>query len=364
MTMTTNDSADLLAVRELADDILSAGTEPMLDIQSVGLDYQPGLWQTLADSGLTLLTTPESRSGTGAGLGELAVVLESAGYHAAPVPLAEHDLLASWLLGVADISDVPVSAGPLTAAVTDQPLRAGRLTATIDHVPWTTAAESIVIAGDGFVAVVPLAGATIEPRVDIAGQPSARVDVDVALEPGQFRLIDHDVAGEFRLRGALARSLQTCGALTRALELTCEHAQQREQFGRPIAKFQAVQALIANAASSVALAKTAAEFATAIVVAYGFDSPQGRFAVAVAKIEASRAATLVARNAHQVHGAIGFTLDHRLRHFTSRALAWRAEFGGQREWQQLLGELALESCDGVWALVTRMSDGMIASSAI
>jgi acyl-CoA dehydrogenase len=361
MTMTTNDSADLLAVRELADDILSSGTEPMLDVQCVGLEYSPALWQTLVDSGLTLLTTPESRGGTGAGLGELAVVLESTGYHAAPVPLAEHDLLASWLLGLAALSS---SEGPMTAAVTDQPLRDGRLTATIDHVPWTNAAESVVVAGDGYVAAVPLARTTIEPRVDIAGQPSARVDIDMTLEPAQFRLIDHDVADEFRLRGALARSLQTCGALTRALELACGHAQQREQFGRPIAKFQAVQTLIANAASSVALAKTAAEFATGIVVAYGFDSPHGRFAVAVAKIETSRAATLVARNAHQVHGAIGFTLDHRLRHFTSRALAWRAEFGVQREWQQLLGELALGSPDGVWALVTRMSDGVVAPTFI
>src|SRR3954463_91871 len=99
MTMTANDSADLLAVRELADDILSSGTEPMLDVQTVGLEYSPALWHVLDDSGLTLLTPPESRGGTGAGLSELAVVLESTGYHAAPVPLAEHDLLASWLLG-------------------------------------------------------------------------------------------------------------------------------------------------------------------------------------------------------------------------------------------------------------------------
>ena len=171
-------------MRELADDILQRPAPSRCSTSRASdSTTSPALWQTLADSGLTLLTTPESRGGSGAGLGELAVVLESAGYHAAPVPLAEHDLLASWLLGVADLSDVAVDAAPLTAAVTDQPLRAGRLTATIDHVPWTNAAESIVVAGDGFVAVVPLAGSTIEERVDIAGQPSARVDVDVALEP-------------------------------------------------------------------------------------------------------------------------------------------------------------------------------------
>jgi acyl-CoA dehydrogenase len=327
----------------------------MLDVQRVDLEYSTELWGTLTESGLTLLTTPEERGGTGAGLRELAVVLESSGYHAAPVPLAEHDLLASWLLGVAEL---PATAGVMTAAVTAQPLRGGRLDAVLAHVPWAGVADTLVIAGDGFVASIPIAQVTVDRDPDIAGQPHGRVHVDTELDRDWFADVDANPANEFRLRGALARSLQTCGALARALTLTCEHAQQREQFGRPIAKFQAVQALIADAASSVALAKTAADFAVEIVATHGFDTPHGVFAVSVAKIEAARAATLVARNAHQVHGAIGFTLDHRLRHFTTRALAWRSDFGVQREWQHRLGELVLESPDGVWELVTALSGGM------
>lgn len=352
---TTEEALDLAEVRELADDILASGTEPLLDVQRVGLEYSPELWHTLAESGLTLITTAEERGGTGAGLRELAVVLESSGYHAAPVPLAEHDLLASWLLGLADL---PIDSGPMTAALTREPLHGGQLDTTLDDVPWAEVAESVVVAGPGFIAKVPLARQRVKPRLDIAGQPAGRVHVDTRLEAGPFAELDGSFDDEFWLRGALARSLQTCGALTRALVMTCEHAQQREQFGRPIAKFQAVQALIATAASSVALAKTAAESAVEVVTAYGFSSAQGEFAIAVAKIESARSATLVARNAHQVHGAIGFTLDHRLRHFTSRALAWRAEFGVQREWQQRLGELVLESPHGVWELVTAMSNGI------
>jgi acyl-CoA dehydrogenase len=355
MTTTTDTASDLLAVRELADDILASGTEPMLDVQRVDLEYSTELWGTLAESGLTLLTTPEERGGTGAGLRELAVVLESSGYHAAPVPLAEHDLLASWLLGIAGL---PTPAGVMTAAVTDQPLRDGRLGVTLDHVPWAGVADNLVVAGAGFVASVPAAQVTVDLDSDIAGQPNGRVRIDAQLDPECVADIDVTTANEFLLRGALARSVQTCGALARALTLTCEHAQQREQFGRPIAKFQAVQALIAEAASSVALAKTASDFATEIAAAHGFDTPHGVFAVSVAKIETARAATLVARNAHQVHGAIGFTLDHRLRHFTARALAWRSDFGVQREWQQRLGQVVLESPAGVWELVTALSGGI------
>jgi acyl-CoA dehydrogenase len=133
------------------------------------------------------------------------------------------------------------------------------------------------------------------------------------------------------------------------------HVIQREQFGRPIAKFQAVQALISDAAGKLAMAKTAAAFAGNIAANHGFNSVPARFAVAVAKIESARAATTVTRNAHQVHGAIGFTLDHRLRHFTARALSWRSEFGTQRHWQQTLGRTALESGKTVWELVTELS---------
>lgn len=354
-TATTDTASDLLAVRELADDILGSGTEPMLDVQRVDVEYSPQLWDTLSESGLTLLTTPEERGGTGAGLRELAVVLESSGYHAAPVPLAEHDLLASWLLRIADL---PTGPGLMTAAVTAHPLRGGRIDTVLEHVPWAGVADTIVVAGAGFVASIPATQVSVDLDPDLAGQPHGRVHVDVELDGESFANVDTDPSSEFLLRGALARSLQTCGALARALTLTCVHARQREQFGRPSAKFQAVQALIADAASSVALAKTAADFAVEIASAHGFSSPNGVFAVSVAKIEAARAATLVARNAHQVHGAIGFTLDHRLRHFTTRALAWRSDFGVEREWQHRLGRLVLESPDDVWELVTALSGGM------
>ncbi|QRY42666.1 acyl-CoA dehydrogenase family protein [Mycolicibacterium boenickei] len=350
MTTMTDDDTDLRALRELADDIFSASTQPVLDVQQTGLPFDGNLWGNLVESGLALLTTPEERGGTGAGLAELAVVLESAGFHAAPAPVAEHDLLASWLL---ELANLPSENAVLTASTTAEGLHGARLNCVLNRVPWAADAEAIVIAGDGFVAVVPRDDVTIDPNVDIAGQPANRVTVDVT--PAQLQTLDISPTAEFAFRGGWARAVQTCGALSRALSLACEHARDRQQFGRPIAKFQAVQALLSQAAGSLSMAKTAAEFSTGVVAAHGFNSAAGRFAVSVAKIESARAATVVSRNAHQVHGAIGFTLDHRLRHFTTRALAWRSEFGSQREWQYRLGQMVADHPGSAWEAVTAFS---------
>ena len=348
-TGTTADVSELAELRQLAGDIFAAAVEPVLDAQQRNIPFDPALWSTLGQAGLTLLSTPESVGGSGAGLPELAVALEQAGYHAAPVPLAENDLLASWLLQVAGL---PVPTSVMTAACTDAALTGSRLVARLDSVPWGRHADTVVIAGRGFVAALPISATTVVESADIAAQPSDRIDVDTELDPRWFAQVEGDLAAEFRLRGALARSLQTCGALSRTLEMSSRHVSARVQFGRPLAKFQLVQHLIASAAGAVTLARSACDFAVDTVSRHGFDSDRARFAVTVAKIEAGRAATIVTRNAHQAHGAIGFTLDHRLRHFTTRALAWRSEYGGTRDWQHRLGSMVLESRCTAWEYVT------------
>lgn len=338
-------------LRELADDIFCTAVETVLDVQQTGLPYNPQLWADLTASGLTLLSTPEESGGSGAGLQEASVILDSAGYHAAPIPIGENDLLASWLLQNARL---PISAGPMTASTCPDGLDGSRLTTDLGGqlVPWAAAAEVLVVAGRDFVAALTPEQYDVATRPDLAGQPAGAVHIDVTLDDTQMTTVTTDFTEEFVLRGALLRSHQTCGALSRALEMACTHATTREQFGRPIARFQAVQALIANAASSLALARAAAAYATDAAQTHGFSSPQARFAIAVAKVESGRAATVVTRNAHQVHGAIGFTLDHRLRHFTTRASAWRNEFGNQRFWQNRLGQELLDSGESAWEFVT------------
>jgi Acyl-CoA dehydrogenase, C-terminal domain len=102
---------------------------------------------------------------------------------------------------------------------------------------------------------------------------------------------------------------RTLGALEQALALTVSHVTTREQFGRPLAQFQAVQFQVADAQVAVDGLAELAKY-TAWSVATGHDE---RVADALAlRVAAVQAATLVMRTAHQLHGAIGFCDEHDL----------------------------------------------------
>ncbi|KMO27369.1 hypothetical protein VQ03_30580 [Methylobacterium tarhaniae] len=76
-------------------------------------------------------------------------------------------------------------------------------------------------------------------------------------------------------------------------------------------------------------------------------------AVAAAKVRAGEAAGQAAAIAHQVHGAIGFTEEHRLHLYTGRLRAWRDAFGREAEWAQVLGRhLIAAGPEGLWPAIT------------
>lgn len=346
MTSTVHDSTatELDALRELADDLFVSISDPHLHSLQTTLPYSPESWKLLYESGLALITTPESAGGSGGGVAEASVVLDRSGYHALPAPLVETDLLASWLLG---FHGAGTSYHPMTAIQVDWSpgdLRAGEL--VLDRVPWGRVASEILVVGDRFVGRVRTARAKIDPLGDLAGQRYAEVHVPVqALEVVPTST---DLRIEYTTRGAWARSEQICGALERILDLGIAHVTERHQFGRPIGRFQAVQELMSRSAGLVTTAKAAAAHATTVIAQHGFDADSSRTAVSIAKIQAGRAAVTVSRDVHQAHGAIGFTLDHQLRHFTTRALAWNRDFGMPASWARELGREALESGMSVW----------------
>jgi acyl-CoA dehydrogenase len=156
------------------------------------------------------------------------------------------------------------------------------------------------------------------------------------------------------LRAALYRALLLAGAAGAALTQAVHYAPQRVQFGRPIAKFQAIQQELALAAGEVAASRAAADTAVRIVTETGFASQEAEFAVAVAKARTSEAAGVVARIAHQVLGAIGFTLEHDLRLFTTRLWAWRDEDGDEAHWNAVIARRVLVGgSDELWPVLTR-----------
>jgi alkylation response protein AidB-like acyl-CoA dehydrogenase len=143
---------------------------------------------------------------------------------------------------------------------------------------------------------------------------------------------------------ALARACATAGALERLLALTLQYANEREQFGRPIGRFQAIQHNLAVMAGETAAAGRVADAAVDAI-----DGERFELVVAAAKARVGEAAGVVAEIAHQVHGAMGYTHEHQLHHFTRRAWAWRDEYGNEAFWQQRLGRhLVALGPDRLW----------------
>ncbi|MGQ0479831.1 MAG: acyl-CoA dehydrogenase family protein [Pseudonocardia sp.] len=327
------------------------------------------LWGTLADLGVTLLTLPEAAGGSGGELADAAVLLLTAGEAAAPVPLAETDLLAGWLLHTAGL---PVPRGaPL--AVAAAPTRSVSISAAPDgglavagrlaRVGWARCAGRIAVLATGpdgadlVLSVDPSGpGVAVHEGANLAGEPRDDLELDLLVAPSDAAPAPSDARALLVRRAALARALLLAGAAGAALAWSVRYAGERVQFGRPIAKFQAVQQQLALAAAEVAAARAGAEAATRIAASTDFAGADAALAVAVAKARAGEAAGAVARIAHQVHGAIGFTLEHRLRLATTRLWAWRDEDGDEAQWNAEVGRLALAAGpDGLWPMITRSS---------
>jgi acyl-CoA dehydrogenase len=140
------------------------------------------------------------------------------------------------------------------------------------------------------------------------------------------------------------RAQQMVGAMERCLDYAIAYAMERQQFGRPIAKFQAIQHMLADAAGQFAAASASADLAADAVAQADFE-----FAVAIAKARVGEAAGKVAEICHQVHGAMGFTQEHPLHFATRRLWSWRDEFGHEAFWQQRIGTLVCAGGgDALW----------------
>lgn len=311
-------------------------------------------WRTLEETGLTRIGISEDLGGSGGDAEQAAAVLRSAAYHSVAAPIAETLWLAGPLLAAARL---PIPDGPLTAATADlrelhcRPTDDGRgweLDGTVRRVPWARGATRVVLViGDRICSLDPQV-CTIRPGANLAGEPrddlrfeAVRVDADdVVTLPAPVDL---------RSRAALARTVQIGGAAQRALDHSLRYSGERVQFGRPIGAFQAVQQYLAQIAGEVVIAELSAHSAVRAVASAGDASP----AVAAARVNACRAAGVVAELAHQIHGAIGTTQEHALRLSTLRLWSWREEYGNETVWARRLGERAA-ALDDPWHLVTSM----------
>ena len=314
-------------------------TKELVDAAEKG-DWPEALWNALEDAGLTRAAVPEAFGGSGGSVGDAMAVLRQSGRYAAPLPLAE-TVIAGWLLEQAE-TEVPE--GPLTIAFSAEGEPIG------SRVAWASRASRIVhlvrCNERAILQRLDPSDCTIESGTNLAGEPRETVHVSCAAADAIELPAGFDVLRAWEM-GALCRAVQMAGALETIVALTIEHANVREQFGRPIASFQAVRQQIAVMAGHAAAACKAAEYA-----ADRFDEADAIIAIATAKARVSEAAGIVAETAHQVHGAIGITHEHALHQYTRRLWSWRDEYGGEPHWQAVIGrEIAAVGADGAWAFI-------------
>ena len=291
----------------------------LLDAAEQG-EFPAALWQTLVDNGFHQLAMPDS----GVPLSDVFAVIGLAGRHALPVPLAETLLANRWLADADRATTIGTVAG-----------------SQVVDAPWARHAE-VVLGLDGERGACVLlkgggAGGDVTLGRNAAGEPR-----DMLMVPAGAEWIPLTEPAAAYL--ALARAVAMAGCLERMLELTLQYAGERQQFGRPISRFQAVQHNLAVMAGETAAARRAADAAVDALHGDRFE-----LEVAAAKSRIGEAAGVAAEIAHQVHGAMGFTHEHQLHHFTRRVWAWRDEHGNETFWQQRLGRhLTALGADRLW----------------
>ncbi len=307
-----------------------AAARSLLDAE---VDALPAFWAELANLGLLGLHVPEDLGGSGFGLPETLVVAEQMGRYLAPGPFvptvitsavlaaAGPDELQKRLLpGLADGSVIGAAAlgGEVTYADGAATGKAGVV------ISGHLADVLLVPAGDDVLVVEKSAGgvqATVPANLD-QSRRAARVTLDAATAtvlPGARRLLT-DVA-----RAVLAA--EAVGVAAETTEQAAEYAKVRQQFGRPIATFQAVKHHCANMLVAAELA-TAATWDAGRAWIGGGD--QFSYTAAIAAVLAVPAAVGNANLNIQVHGGIGFTWEHDAHLYLRRAAAVAAVLDTER----------------------------------
>jgi alkylation response protein AidB-like acyl-CoA dehydrogenase len=298
-------------------------------------------WKELGQAGLLALPLPVDLGGDGLGVMETAVLLAEIGRRAAPVPALATLMtgvlpIARWgdaglrraLLPAAAAGEMILTAGirepsdplPLVPAVT---VTRGSATGTKVGVPYCAEASHVLLAvsfeptegqegGTGVVIVDPAAdGAHVTRTPTAAGSPEYTLRLDRVRVEHVLGAADC-LADLYRLTVAGACCLAD-GALSAALALTRNHVASRQQFGRPLATFQAVAQQIAD----VYIASRTLHVAT-VSACWLLDA--GRDAggdLDVAGYWCAQQAPRSVRTCHHLHGGLGMDTTYPLHHFSS-----------------------------------------------
>lgn len=342
--MTTLDAALSDALARLLQDLCTPDALLAIDTEAGALpdDASPApggpyatLWNALAESGFLDTLVPEDRDGAGLNTADAFALLLEAGRHTVPAPFAATLLARGWLAR----HGVTAPDGSIAIAMT--PPQPAQAAGDATHI---SPAVSFGRVADWLLAPTPDGKAALwrcaDARRTLHGGHGS-LDARLAWPANHGAPCDapgHELASLAALAGACLMA----GAAERTLSMTLDYAGQRQQFGRSIGRFQAIQQQVSVMAELAAAMRMAAQLACR-TQAPAAPSP---VLAAIAKSRASDMAGQLADMAHAVHGAIGITQEYALQTLTRRLREWRRADGTAQYWSERAGNALLDA-DGI-----------------
>ena len=364
-------------LRKSARDFLAAES-PMTYVRRMMEDdrgFTDAQWKQMAELGWMGLILPEQYGGAGGDFVDMVVVLEEMGRAVLPGPFFATVVLGGVALleGGSDgqkASFLPkIAAGDLRVTLAQlepnarwdaegielQARKDGggyRLAGTKLFVPDAHTADVIIVAGrepgskgaEGVTLFLVDAGASGVKATLLKTMDQTRKLCEVVLEdvrvptdrvlgqPGAgWKLLDRVVD-----RGKVGLCAEMCGGAQKVLEMSVEYAKVREQFGRPIGSFQAIQHKCANMLVEVESSKSATYYAAWAVAN---DVAEAPLAAAMAKAYTSDAYRHTAGEGIQIHGGIGFTREHDMHIYFKRAKSSEVTFGDATWNREIVAQL-------------------------
>jgi alkylation response protein AidB-like acyl-CoA dehydrogenase len=293
-------------------------------------DAATKLWQGLVDVGIAGLVVPERFGGAGLALLDLALVSEELGRGVVPVPFLGHSLAT---LAIAQGGSDAQQSRWLPRLASGEMLGGVALGGAV---PNADLADVIVAARpDGSLALIEkrAVGALTALNANDRGRPL-------------FRASFAPDAGEALPRGELARlrdaalvllAADAFGAAHRLVRMTVDYCKTRQQFGQPIAQFQALKHQLANMAVEVDPLRGLWWYAAH---AWDHEPERAARAAALAKSHVTDRAMQAARDAVEAHGGIGFTWECDVQLWFKRILFDRQWLGTPEEHRERIARMS------------------------
>jgi alkylation response protein AidB-like acyl-CoA dehydrogenase len=372
MNLALSEEQEML--RKMARDFLTDKLPKTVvkEIEQSEAGYSPELWQEMAGLGWMGLALPEKYGGSGMSFLDLAILLEEMGRACLPGPYFSSVILGG--LAIADVGSdeqkqqyLPkIASGEIifTLALTEASAQYNadmETKATVDKDGYVINGTKLFVP-DAHIANYMLVVARTDEKAK--GENGLTIFIVDGKSPGisstvlntiandklcqvvfkDVKVPKENVLGELNQgwpevekiiqRAAVAKCCEMVGCIQQALDMTVSYAKERKQYDRPIGSFQVIQHYCVDMATDVDGTRLST-YQAAWMLSEGLPATKE---IAIAKAWAGEACQRVMALAHQIHGAIGVTIDHDLQYYTRRAKAAEVSFGDANFYREVVAQ--------------------------